>query len=123
SLKCKEIADYDIVKIFNAPIERDIISWSFSSINNAGLELVWEEKPFTEEEKIILKNVDKCYKYIARDDSGVLAVYSKKPFKVFESWDCEGFEFETMDTFSGIFKSIKSSDKEPTLISDVIGGK
>lgn len=44
--------------------------------------LYQEDEPFTEEEKIILKNVDKKYSYIARDEDGSIQLFEVRPFKI-----------------------------------------
>ena len=102
--KCKDENFYDIVKIFNAPIEKDMISWSFSSISNDGLELVWEEKIFTKDDITIAKLIPKEWKYIARDEDRDLCVYIEKPRKHFETW--EGVNVWDMTLFNKYFKNI-----------------
>ena len=119
--KCKDVNFYDIVKIFNAPIEKDMLSWSFSSISNDGLELVWEEKIFTKDDITIAKLIPKEWKYIARDEDRNLCVYIEKPRKHFETW--EGVNVWDMTLFNKYFKNISWEDKEPILISDIIGGE
>lgn len=41
-----------------------------------------EYEPFTDDEKIILKNVDKKYSYIARDEDGSIQLFEVRPFKI-----------------------------------------
>ena len=43
--------------------------------------LYQEDEPFTEEEKIILKNIRKDFKWIARDYDGKLCLYEVEPRK------------------------------------------
>lgn len=119
--KCKDTNFYDIVKIFNAPIEKDMLSWSFSSIGDDSLELVWEEKMFTQDDITIAKLIPKEWKYIARDEDGDLCVYIEKPRRHFETW--EGVNVSDITLFNKYFKTISWEDKEPVLISDIIGGK
>ena len=44
-------------------------------------------KEFTDDELCILRNIDKKYKWIARDKSGSLCIFDKKPKKSEEMWD------------------------------------
>lgn len=43
-------------------------------------------KNFTEDEKFIARNIDKKYKWIARDSNGNLYVYGEKPEKIDQYW-------------------------------------
>lgn len=75
---------------------------------------------FTDDEKIIAKNISKEYKWIARDKSGLLCASALKPHKDFilDIWDSVS-QMCDMDAFGWMFKSITWEDKEPTLIRDI----
>ena len=78
----------------------------------------------TPTEKIILKNVDKKYKYIARDGNGSLYLYDYEPtYKWLTIWQCEGC-FTAVDfyAYNHLFKFIKWEDEKPYSISDLIKG-
>lgn len=90
--------------------------------------VVWERKPeLSEAERVILENVDKKYKWIARDGyiekegtQQELGLFENKPKKKNDYWfgaDCASF------TFSNLFKMVKWEDEEPTLIADLLEGK
>lgn len=86
-------------------------------------ELLWErkEKPkLTEDEKVILRNVPKYYKWIARDNGGSLYVYASKPKKRFTMWESNG---APLIPFAHIFKFIKWEDEEPYSIEELLGGE
>lgn len=80
-------------------------------------------KEFTEDEKIIARNIDKRYKWIARDKFGTLCVYLLKPFKKegTRMWVSSCAEIARVDLLldKGLFKSIGWEDDEPTLIRDI----
>lgn len=80
-------------------------------------------KEFTEDEKIIARNIDKRYKWIARDKFGTLCVYLLKPFKKegTRMWVSSCAEIARVDLLldKGLFKSIRWEDDEPTLIRDI----
>lgn len=73
----------------------------------------------TEDEKVILKNVDKQYTYIARDKSKNLYVYSEKPLK--QGSECITLYGNCCElAFSHLFQFISWEDKEPYLIEDLL---
>ena len=74
-------------------------------------------KTFTEDEKIIARNIDEEYKWIARDRDGELCIYEEKPRKEGNYWDFDGYGRPSY--FNHLFSAIKWEDKEPTRISDI----
>ena len=93
-------------------------------------ELIWErkepkEKPkLTEDEKVILRNIDKEYKWIARDDDGLLCVYKEKPTKDdYDGWNDSAFSFASLWAFDNLFQFIKWEDDEPYSIEELLKGK
>ena len=84
-------------------------------------ELLWErkEKP-TEDEKIILKNIPKKYKYIARDRDGLIFLYNKKPSKCDYSWI--GYNSIAFPYYH-LFQFIKWEDEEPYSIEELLEGE
>lgn len=71
------------------------------------------KRKFTEEEKIILRNLPKKYKWIARDEDDDLCIYSYKPTKRYNYWNSTECIFEFLSIYNHIFKSIKWEDDEP----------
>ena len=119
-------ADYDICKVYEI-VEHIGLHGLADSVDTA-CKLIWERKPeLSEAERVILENVDKKYKYIARDGYietngmlGELGLFENKPKRMNDYWsgaDCASF------TFSNLFKMVKWEDEEPTLISDLLEGK
>lgn len=73
----------------------------------------------SDEEKVILKNIDKNFEYMARDRNGDLWVYGVKPEKREKDgqwWDLDN----GLLPFNGLFQFIKWEDKEPYLIEDLL---
>ena len=86
-------------------------------------ELLWERKEEpkpTEDEKIILKNIPKKYKYIARDRNGLIFLYSKKPSKCDYSWI--GYN-DIAFPYYHLFQFIKWEDEEPYSIEELLEGE
>ena len=86
-------------------------------------ELIWERKEepkLTEDEKVILRNVPKHYKWIARDIDGHLYIYASKPKKGLTIWVDTGLP---MTTFDHLFRFIKWEDEEPYSIEDLLKGE
>lgn len=81
----------------------------------------------------ILNYLENCthFKWIARDQDGLLYVYDKKPQKAIEVgrtnpgyWFCEDDEYDSgpMIVFNSLFKNIKWEDEEHTLIEEASEG-
>lgn len=80
-------------------------------------------KEFTEDEKIIARNIDKNFEWMARDRDGCLYIFDEKPKKLLNVWNVifDGLpcRFVKLVTFSHMFSSVKWEDDEPTRISDI----
>ena len=115
--------DAKICKIFEI---REAYSLSDMLVFGKGLDLIWERKSeLSEVERIILKNVDKEYKYIARDKNGSLFLYSKDISKFADEWCFDDYKnidgnYSNFGSFKHLFKMVKFEDDEPTLISDLL---
>lgn len=88
-------------------------------------ELLWErkEKPhLTDDEITILRNIDKRFKYIARDESNRLYIYKEKPYKNNIHWSDNDIDDDFLDfyMFDYLFQFIKWTDDEPYLIEDLL---
>ena len=86
-------------------------------------ELLWErkEKPqLTEDEKVILRNLPKEYKWIARDASGMAYMFIEKPEKGQAIWYGLG---QPMIPFYHLFQFIQWEDKEPYSIEELLEGE
>lgn len=90
-------------------------------------EVLWErkEKPkLTDDEKAILRNIPKEYKWIARDKDGILFVFTGKPIKQDYYWKCKDEDDDEYRVylFNHLFQSLKWEDEEPYLIEDLLKG-
>ena len=76
----------------------------------------------TNDERVILKNIDKDYKWIAREKEGSLILYYDKPckYEVNGFWKNKIWD-EEFNMYKHLFKMIKWSDEEPTLIEELLG--
>lgn len=74
----------------------------------------------TDDEKAILKNINKKWKWIARDRSDSLYVYNTKPIKSvsYDEWQCH--EYSNINAFKHLFKFIKWEDDEPYNIDELL---
>lgn len=84
-------------------------------------ELLWErkEKPhLTDDEKAILRNIDKDFKYIVRQRVNGLYVFKDKPTKMNFIW--RGCDCELICIFNHLFQFIKWEDYEPYKIEDLL---
>ena len=89
----------------------------------------WSESEYVElpviskRDRAFLECLNKKYEYIARDASGVLYIYIKKPCKQIDCWNssasCEVRGQEPLRMFNVDFPIVKWSDEEPWLIDDL----
>ena len=102
---------------------------SYLNINNVvGKNIIKlpKKKEFTDDELCILRNIDKEYKWIAKDRDGDLWIYTNKPKKEYDRYwkDCSSFKslsFEPLDIFkNSLFTEIEWEDEEPICIDDYV---
>lgn len=75
----------------------------------------------TDDEIVILKNIDKEYKWLARNKIGNLFVYKTKPRKHGATWQIyRNICFSDLYTFNHLFRFIKWSDEEPYSIDELL---
>ena len=86
--------------------------------------VLWErkEKPkLTEDEKAILRNLPKKWKYIVRDEDSCLWIFNDyKPHKGNTTPEWLGSIGKSFILFQHLFQFIKWEDEEPYLISDLL---
>lgn len=83
--------------------------------------VLWErkEKPkivLNDDEKKILRNLPKEYKYIARDKNDKLFIYIEKPEKCSSMW----FGCYTYFPYKHLFQFVKWEDEEPYSIEELL---
>ena len=97
---------------------------SFLSINDlVGKKIIKlpKKKKFKDDELCILRNIDKEYKWIARDRWGEMWIYSDKPKKEDEQWNWNTYYFKPLNIFkNSLFTEIKWEDEEPVYIDDYV---
>ena len=80
-----------------------------------------KKKEFTDDELCVLKNIDKKYKWIARDKSDNLCIFDEKPNKNEEIWDnVIRSDFIELNCYNSLFNSILWEDNEPVYIDDYV---
>ena len=87
-------------------------------------ELLWERKEkklvISEDEKAILRNSPKEYKWIARDLSGLVYIFIERPEKGKAIWyGCR----QPMIPFYHLFQFIQWEDEEPYSIEELLKGE
>ena len=93
-------------------MESPVISIRINKMKSADLKLkpTWE---FTGDEKAILRKVASRWRWIARDDDGMLNLYDKKPYKISDMWGFSPHNFTSFSCFRHIFQSVQWEDDEP----------
>ena len=109
NLKCiNDLNEFDIMKVYK---------------DYTCKELLWERKEepkLTEDEKVILRNLPKGYKWIARDSSGMVYIYTQRPTKLSCIWSGNSFGGIVIP-FDYLFQFIKWEDEEPYSIEELLG--
>lgn len=119
----------EIREIINLQTEVNISVYELNkkiiNLNNYLVKLSDSEKgsekgqaKLSNDEYVILKNIDKDIKWIARDMSENLYVHSHKPRKFNSFWDNLGDSDITV--FNHLFQFVKWEDEEPYSIQELI---
>ena len=83
-----------------------------------------EKITLSETERIILENIDKNYKWIARDENNYLYVYENKPTREESRWKNNGIDlYEDIFVFNHLFQFITWNDSEPYNIAELLKGE
>ena len=116
-------------KIENNIIKVATIKYSVYSQSNFGLNdfkliekiiKLPKKKEFTDDELCILRNIDKKYKWIARDKRNTLYVFKKdEPFTTGTVWNNYSGGYARFP-YDDIFKSISWEDKKAIRIDDYV---
>ena len=84
-----------------------------------------KKKEFTDNELCILRNIDKKYKWIAKDKSGLICTFVSKPIKTEKLWSDgwsnsnNGESYASLEVIkNSLFTEIKWEDDEPIYIDD-----
>ena len=83
-----------------------------------------KKKEFTDNELFILKNIDKKYKWIAKDKNGLICTFVSKPIKTEKLWSdgwSNGESYASLEAIkNSLFTEIKWEDEEPVYIDDYV---
>ena len=84
-----------------------------------------KKKQFSQDELCILRNIDKEYKWIARDeeDDGI-CIFIEKPLRKNHIWDLKrSSHYMFFSCYNHLFNSIQWEDEEPIRIDDYVDRK
>ena len=86
-----------------------------------------KKKEFTDDELCILRNIDKKYKWITRDKSGLICTFVLKPKKTEKfwagGWSDDASYASLVAIKNSLFIEIKWGDEEPVYIDDYVDRK
>lgn len=115
---------YDIVEVYlySTPNYGNTTSLDlFLDIDHIFMKLLWKRQDLpklSSAERVILENLDKEYKWIARDRSEMLCVYIGKPMKGGSVWS--GYKLKL--DFPKLFTFVKWEDEQPYSIEELLKG-
>ena len=83
-----------------------------------------KKKQFTDDELYILRNIDKKYKWIAKDKNGLICTFVSKPIKTERFWSdgwSNGESYASLEAIkNSLFTEIQWEDEEPIYIDDYV---
>ena len=83
-----------------------------------------KKKQFTDDELYILRNIDKKYKWIAKDKDGLIYTFVSKPIKTENLWSdgwSNGESYASLEAIkNSLFTEIKWEDEESIYIDDYV---
>ena len=91
-----------------------------SKLKSIKKQLAPKEYQFSANEKTILRSLNEKWKWLARDEDGILYVYTHRPIKSSESYTLSDGSWEKFNTFGHLFQAIQWTDDEPVEIEKVI---
>lgn len=129
-----EGCDYDYrFRVYNNRIQhfdKELKLWEYSTLTVnalAGSEIIklQKKKQFTDDELYILRNIDKKYKWIAKDKSGLICTFVSKPIKTEKLWSDDGWSngesYASLEAIkNSLFTEIKWEDEEPIYIDEYV---
>lgn len=129
-----EGCDYDYrFRVYNNRIQhfdKELKLWEYSTLTVnalAGSEIIKlpKKKEFTDNELYILNNIDKKYKWIAKDKSGLICTFVSKPIKTEKLWRDDGWSngesYASLEAIkNSLFTEIKWEDEEPVYIDEYV---
>ena len=85
---------------------------------------IQKKKEFTDNELYILDNIDKKYKWIAKDKNGLICTFVSKPIKTERFWSdgwSNGESYASLEAIkNSLFTEIKWEDEEPIYIDEYV---
>lgn len=115
-------------RVYNNKIQHfdEILNmWKYSTLTiNALVESeiikLPKKKQFSQDELCILRNIDKKYKWIAKDKDGLICIFVSKPIKTGKIWS-DGESYASLGAIkNSLFNSIQWEDEEPIYIDDYV---
>lgn len=76
--------------------------------------------PISADEKAILRNLPKEFKYIARDSDADIFIYKTRPTKDECGWNDEALSATSLNLYTHLFQFIEWEDDEPCSIEELL---
>ena len=121
--------NHDIIEVyqFTNPVTKLNVNTltNLLDLNKTGMNLLWKRKELpklSSAERVILENLDKRYKLIARDKSEKLFAYYRIPNKDTTFWRPADIQLTEL-VFPNLFKFVKWEDEQPYNIEELLKGE
>lgn len=94
---------------------------AFNKVATSEITKLPKKKEFTDDELCILRNIDKKYKWIARDNNGSVCIFSEKPYIEDDAWgNVIRTPYNDFNCYNHLFDQILWEDEEPIYIDDYV---
>ena len=123
--------DLELIEKFKEPTSIEQLEQRIEKLEKEAFKPVVEhDKPkgnslLTEDERVILRNINKRWKYLARDLDGELYAFGQKPKKIEDYWGESQGIYTSINILlcDSLFKFIKFEDDEPYNIEELLKGE
>lgn len=113
---------FEVQKINDVDKQYMLSLLPFNTVVDLDIIKLPKKKQFSNDELCVLRNIDKKYKWIARDRSGNICIFEEKPYKKNEDeiWDNNHNDYIEFHCYNHLFNSIKWEDNEPIYIDNYV---
>ena len=94
---------------------------AFNKVATSEITKLPKKKQFSQDELCILRNIDKKYKWLARDNNGSVCIFSEKPYREDDAWgNVIRTPYNDFNCYNHLFDQVLWEDEEPVYIDDYV---
>ena len=94
---------------------------AFNKVATSEITKLPKKKQFSQDELCILRNIDKKYKWLARDNNGSVCIFSEKPYREDDAWgNVIRTPYNDFNCYNHLFDQVLWEDEEPVYIDGYV---